>query len=245
MLLIPISEPRGRQNPWAKVTKNIFGFLHCFNALLHYCLWCLLMPLSAQLFFPLMSLWCPDFITWRSLMLIDSLWYVLTWILVFLGALSLMSLDAPSLVELSEWFELSWVGISVQYMYHGKSASIYSQVVLLFCIWFLCWVAKCFFLFLSVATIEPVDLEIIATYVLNLDITELEPFTLPFQDTNWEASISTDVSQSVEWQDQILSISLSWLCKLPLCFWFTGFLFQSDRELTKLQHWPCTVKTSN
>ena len=213
--------------------------------------WC---PCQPNYFFP----WCPfDVLTssldgrWCWLIPFDMSWLE-SWcpfrskgVNMFLGALSLMSLDAPSLVELSEWFELSWVGISVQYMYHGKSASIYSQVVLLFCIWFLCWVAKCFFLFLSVATIEPVDLEIIATYVLNLDITELEPFTLPFQDTNWEASISTDVSQSVEWQDQILSISLSWLCKLPLCFWFTGFLFQSDRELTKLQHWPCTVKTSN
>ena len=213
--------------------------------------WC---PCQPNYFFP----WCPfDVLTssldgrWCWLIPFDMSWLE-SWcpfrskgVNMFLGALSLMSLDAPSLVELSEWFELSWVGISVQYMYHGKSASIYSQVVLLFCIWFLCWVAKCFFVFLSVATIEPVDLEIIATYVLNLDITELEPFTLPFQDTNWEASISTDLSQSVEWQDQMLSISLSWLCKLPLCFWFTGFLFQSDRELTKLQHWPCTVKTSN
>ena len=213
--------------------------------------WC---PCQPNYFFP----WCPfDVLTssldgrWCWLIPFDMSWLE-SWcpfrskgVNMFLGALSLMSLDAPSLVELSEWFELSWVGISVQYMYHGKSASIYSQVVLLFCIWFLCWVVKCFFVFLSVATIEPVDLEIIAIYVLNLDITELEPFTLPFQDTNWEASISTDLSQSVEWQDQMLSISLSWLCKLPLCFWFTGFLFQSDRELTKLQHWPCTVKTSN
>ena len=167
--------------------------------------WC---PCEPNNFFP----WCPfDVLTssldgrWCWLIPFDMSWLE-SWcpfrskgVNMFLGALSLMSLDAPSLVELFEWFELSWVGISVQYMYHGKSASIYSQVVLLFCIWFLCWVAKCFFVFLSVATIEPVDLEIIATYVLNLDITELEPFPLQFQDTNWEASIHINWSQSVSW----------------------------------------------